>query len=149
MEGAPSKQWRRVQAAHYQELGKRKSSLKGMQGLLTCLQKLAWKQWDHRDPAKHKVTRPHDVHAIGRLNHKVIRLLREIASLPQEDQSHLHRNATTLIRSSTKQKLSWLHQANVALQNAARVRERNLELTSISKESSKLFQWSRTRPLNE
>ena len=149
MEGTPSKQWRRVQAAHYQELGVRKSSLKWMRGLLTRLQKLAWKQWDHRNRIKHEALRPQDVHAIGRLNNEVIRILQEIPSLPAADRSHLQRNVTTLIRSTNKQKLSWLHRANVALQNAARVREHNLELVAISKESSKLFQWSRTCPLRE
>ena len=85
LEGAPSKQWQRVQAAHYQDLGMRKSSLKWMRGLLTRLQKLAWKQWDHRNQVKHEDLQPHDAHAIGRLNREVMRILQEIPSLPAED----------------------------------------------------------------
>ena len=129
MEGLPSRRWQTLQHHYYTEIQSKRSSRRWLQALIIQLHHLAWKQWDHRNDVKHRLSRPRYKRAVRQLNEEIIhRLAQGPRALDMGDRYLLNYSITTLLGKTVAYRKQWLLNIIAAQQRRLRIRSGNENL---------------------
>ena len=103
---------------------------------------LAWNQWNHRNDTKHRTNQPRYKRMMKLLHREIIREhAGGIADLLPADRHHTQHNVVRLLTKSETYKKAWLVNITTARQRYNRVVQHNNDLTTLSKNTSKLLKW--------
>jgi hypothetical protein len=146
IEGLISTTWQKAQALHYSSIDTKRTSPQWSRRLIQLLHTLTDNMWQHRNEIKHISSQPRQKRMRYILHQEIAKeFMTGPSGLPRGDSSRFFdHNIVTLLQSSTKYQLAWLHNLAQARQRHKRKLHHDDELSTISKQQSQLFKWART-----